>query len=369
MAPSETWEILRREGLRPPKTLTLAITGACNLKCFHCWVDAGLSSSAAHVPERTLRRLIGEFAALGGEGVRFTGGEPLCHPNWLELMQFARKIGLRSLSLQTNGMLLKDEDVAALRELDFPGLTIQISLDGATAQTHDLVRGEGAFDEVLDGIRRFAQAGLGPRISIFFTEMRHNLENLPAVLELADRLGVGSVSSGSLVLCGRASDENPVAPPDLDQYMQLLNRYEADPRFRDLYARLGTVTPLEWLAKKKHRSKCGNFVENPYLTSTGKLYPCVLCHVDDFAVSGVHEKSLGDAFAEGAQLWSSLLKISRRRAEAISQCRECPEFQTCGAGCMGRAWGSCGDLMAADDRCELRRSIYRRKNSSPANKS
>lgn len=368
MARSDAMEILQREGLLPPKVLTLAITGACNLQCFHCWVDAG-PSSAAHVPKRTLRRLIEEFAAIGGEGVRLTGGEPLCHPGWLELLKLAVRLGFRDVSLQTNAMMLENEDVSALRGLDFPGLTIQISLDGATARTHDMVRGERTYQKVLDGLRRLSKAGLGPRISIFFTEMHHNLEDLPALLELAAGLGVGSVSSGSLVLCGRASDESPLAPPDPDQYMQLLDRFETDSRFRDLYDRFGTVAPLEWFAKKMQRPECCNFAENPYLTSTGQLYPCVLCHADDFAVSGVHEKSLVDALAEGASLWSHLQRISRRRAETIPQCRECPEFQTCAAGCMGRAWGSCGDLMTADDRCELRKRIFQRKNPSPADES
>ncbi len=362
MPASETVKALRQSGLTPPQTLTLAITGACNLECLHCWVDAGPSSSEAQVPVAALRRVIEEFAALGGEGIRFTGGEPLCHPDWLELMQLAKTAGLRSAFLQTNAMLLTDEDVTALRRLDFPELTIQISLDGATAPTHDRVRGEGAYQGVLDGIRRLANGGLAKNISIFFTEMRHNLQELPTLLELANRLGVGSVTSGSLVLCGRAAEDNPVAPPEIDQYMQLLNRFEADPRFRALYEKLGTVAPLEWFAKEAQRSKCCSFAENPYLTSTGKLYPCVLCHVDDFAVAGVFEKGLADAFAEGASLWSSLLQTSRQRAETIPQCQECPEAQTCNAGCMGRAWGSCGDLMAADDRCDLRRSIYQRKN-------
>src|SRR5512146_268375 len=120
MTPAETLEILREKGLRQPRTLTLAITGACNLKCLHCWVDSGMPSSATHVPEHTLRRLVKEFAELGGERIRFTGGEPLCHPGWLNLVRCARSIGLRGMSLQTNGMLLTDEHVTALRNLDFP---------------------------------------------------------------------------------------------------------------------------------------------------------------------------------------------------------------------------------------------------------
>jgi radical SAM protein with 4Fe4S-binding SPASM domain len=366
MMPLETAKILKRMGLRLPKTLTLAITGACNLACSHCLVEAGEASSAAHVPEKTLRRLIGEFAALGGVGVRLTGGEPLCHPDWLGLLRFARAQGLSEVSLQTNGMLFHEEEVAALRELDFPGLAIQISLDGATASSHDLVRGEGAFQGLLDGLRRLIRGGLAPRLTLFFTEMRHNLEEFPAVLELAADLGIGSVVSGTLVLGGRAAEGSLVSAPTQDQYLRLLDRYDAEPRFRQLYEKIGKVAALEWQAAETPRTECCTFVENPYLTPTGRLYPCVLCHTDAFAVSGVFEKKLADVFAEGAPLWSTLLDISRSRADALPGCLDCPGRQVCAGGCMGRAWGSCSDLRAADDRCDLRRTIYRRQRQDPS---
>lgn len=361
MTPSESLEILQREGLRPPKTLTLAITGACNLTCRHCWVEAGGSASSGNVPTPTLRRLIEEFAALGGESIRFTGGEPLCHPDWLALMKFARNSGLSGVLLQTNGMLFSDEQITALRELDFPGLAIQISLDGATAKTHDLVRGKGAFRGALGGIRRLVQAGLARRLTIFFTEMRHNLHEIPAILELADGMGIDSVVTGSLVLCGRAAGESLVAPPLPDQYLRLLDRYDAEPGFRGLYGKIGKVAALEWRGETEFRSECCTFVENPYLTPGGRMYPCVLCHTDDFAISGVFEKNLADAFIEGAHLWSALLQTSRCRSGTLVECRDCPGRLVCAGGCMGRAWGSHGDLMAADDRCELRRIIYRLK--------
>lgn len=361
MKPSNALEILQQEGVLPPKTLTLAITGACNLSCSHCWVEAGVSDSAGHVPWRTLRRLVEEFAAIGGRGLRITGGEPLCHPDWLELMRLSRRAGFRDVYLQTNGMLFTAGHAAALRELDFPGLSVQVSLDGATAATHDLVRGTGAFKGALDGIRLLADGGLAQRITVFFTEMRHNLPEIPALLELAEAMGIASVVTGALVLGGRAAEGSLVAPADPAQYLCLLQRFDADPRFRSLYDKIGKMAALEWRTGAAPRSECCTFVENPYLTSSGRMYPCVLCHADDFAVSGLFEKGLAEGFAEGARLWSSLLRISRGRADAIAGCRDCPGGPACAGGCMGRAWGSCGDLLTADDRCGLRRTIYQKQ--------
>lgn len=354
--PSKLPEALRLAGLRPPRTLTLAITGACNLSCSHCWVGAGEPASAGHVPLRTLRRVIGEFAALGGEGVRLTGGDPLCHPHWFELLRFARSAGFGAVGLQTNAMLIDDRSAALLRELDFDGLNIQVSFDGATAATHDYVRGAGAFASLMQGMRRLVREGLGPRLSIFFSEMRHNLEEIPALLELAEDLGVASVATGTLVLCGRAAEE-AVAAPESAQYLRLLQRYQEDPEFMRRYRKLGRVAALEWSCGATPRGESCTFVENPYLTADGRLYPCVLCHAEPYSVAGVFGMSLKRAFVEGVPLWSRLLQVSESRKEGLPRCQGCPERQNCAGGCMGRAWGSFGDLMVADDRCEIRRAV------------
>lgn len=356
--------LLRRAGLRPPHTLTLAITGACNLQCRHCWVEGGVSTSAAHVPAAKLRRVMQEFADLGGQGLRLTGGEPLCHPEWLELLRFARHLEMPHLGVQTNANLIKKNQAAALRDLDFSGLSIQVSLDGACATSHDLVRGEGAFAGAMAGLQHLIAAGLAPRLSLFFTEMRHNLDEIPALLERADELGIASVVSGSLVRCGRAAEDALIAPAETEQYLRLLKRYETDSGFRALYRKIGRIAALEWQTPNKTTRQDCTFVENPYLTAAGRLYPCVLCHADPYAVSGVFDKPLAEAFSLGAPLWASLLEISRSRAETIPQCHACADRDTCGAGCMGRAWGSCGDFFASEDRCALRRAVYAHRKSA-----
>ena len=351
-------ETYRRHGLHPPQTLTIAITGACNLSCGHCWVEAGEATSPPHVPTETASRILTEFAHLGGAGVRITGGEPLCHPCWLEILQHARALGLVKIILQTNALLLSTEHVHALRKLDIAELTVQVSLDGACAESHDLVRGSGAFAGAVAGIRRLVDGGLGSHVVIAFTEMRHNLDEIPALLELAAEIGVPSVVTGTLINGGRAKEGPVLAPPAPDQYLRLIERFDGEKRFRDLYEEIGTVAALEWRQGDSRRAECCTFAENPYLTPDGRLYPCLLCHTDHFAVPDVYGKGLTAAFVEAAPLWADLLRLSRRRATELSACTTCPGRLSCAGGCMGRAWGSCGDLLAADDRCDTRRRIY-----------
>ena len=358
ISPDAAVALLLDHGVRPPEILTFAVTGGCNLACPHCWVEAGTPSSPPHVPGPTVKKVIREFALLGGKGVRFTGGEPLCHPEWLEFVVSARTLGFSSIALQTNGMLFTDQQIDTLRDLDFAGLSLQISLDGVSGASHDLVRGRGAFDQVMEGIHRLAAGGLGPRVTLYFTEMRHNLEEIPALLELAEEVGAGGVVTGTLVASGRGGAGSTVAAPSPEQYLNLLQRFDTDPHFRELYGKLGKVASLEWHKGGADRSEYCTFIENPYLTARGRLYPCVLCHTDEYSVSSVFRKGLAAAYGEGAPRWRDLLEISRTRSETLKQCHDCPGCRSCSGGCMGRAWESCGNLLAVDDRCAVRRTIY-----------
>lgn len=347
---------MRREDLFLPKTLTFAITDHCNLACRHCWVDAGPGKDRI-VPERTLRRMLVEFRELEGEAVCLTGGEPLCHPAWLKLLQFSRSLGIESASLQTNAMLFTDRDAELLQDLGFRSVSIRVSLDGAAAGSHDLVRGDGAFRGAVRGIETLVRHGLGSCITLCFTEMRHNLGEFPQLLRLADSLGVGGVSCGTLVRFGRGTASDLIVPPEPSQYGELLRQYDTDPTFRELYDRLGSMAYFSWQRGEQPAVGC-TFVENPYLSADGRLFPCVMCHADSHAVFDVYGKGLVASFAEGLSLWSSLMELSRGRADEMAQCAGCPGRKLCRGGCLGRSWAAQGDFLAPDDRCSCRRPVY-----------
>lgn len=362
MQKKELEKLFKSESLVLPEVLTIAITGECNLRCSHCWVDSGPDSPVSRVAKEDVQRVIDDFAALGGSAIRLTGGEPLLHPEWLELLKLAGAAGLQVL-LQTNGMLFEAEDLRALRGLRLADLDIQISFDGSRAKTHDLVRGEGAFQQALNNVRALVEHGFGGNVSFFFAEMRHNLQELPELFLLAKDLGVRSVSSGSLVMCGRAEGEEVVAPPDPEQYLALLQFYADNHKFQQLYAELGCIAALEWCGTKVARSGC-QFVRTPYLTAGGVIYPCLLCHADRYSVAGVFAKGLPDALIEGVPLWSSLQQLSQQRAATIPECQECSFLQNCAGGCMGRAWGSFGDFLVVEDRCQQRQAVLNWNNKN-----
>lgn len=358
MSRPEPAERAARAGLRLPRALTVAITGACNLRCRHCWVESGTSTSAGHVPVAAALRLVDGFAALGVDAVWITGGEPLAHPGWERLLeQCCARPSLRVVGVQTNAGLLDQRRVAALRALPIDRLALQVSLDGASPATHDQVRGAGSFGAALAGVTRLAAAGLGGRTAIAFTEMRHNMEDLPALLELVERLHLRGVVAGTLVRGGRAA-RSGLEPPTPAQYRALLARYHADARFRERYDRLGRCPAVEWWRGRAGAGgdPCALF-DHPYVGADGRLAPCRLCQADEFAVAGAFDRPLHRTLDEAIPRWQRLLRLARWRAARLPACRGCPAQRPCASGCIGRALASCGSAAATEDRCELRRAV------------
>jgi radical SAM protein with 4Fe4S-binding SPASM domain len=355
--------------LRRPSTLTLVLTEGCNLACGHCWVESPFFSSVPPVPAGDLCRAAEEFAELGGTTLNLTGGEALTHPEWARVLRFAADLAaLQTICFQTNAALLSAADAEVLAEVarararrpEQPGgcgLWVQVSLDGARPETHDLIRGSGAFAATVAGLRLLVAAGVRTRIA--FTEMRHNLDDLPALFALVEELGVDEVISASLVRHGRALTSTCLEPPTGVQYADLLDRYHSDPVFSHRVDERGTVVALSWLAGREHpREETCIFADHLYLSTRGLLFPCHLFPIEQFAARNVYERSLAQAILEAAPLWAEAQALSCSRVPQIVACAECPGQAHCAGGCMGRAWLTHGGPEEPEDRCELRRAVY-----------
>lgn len=357
-------DLLRRLadlGLKPPKTVTLAVTNRCNLSCRHCWPESGPDDQASVVPKSQVLRMIDALAALGITKLIITGGEPLTRPDWLDLLAHAcTRPSIEAVRLQTNAILIGPDQVAAMLKLRHHGLVIQTSLEGASASAHDRVRGKGSFDLTIKGLRLMEANGLASRICVTFTEMAHNFEAIPDLLELVDEMDIHQFVTGTLVAGGRAQSSNSLKPPTPAQYEGLLLRYQRDKAFRDRYGRIGNIAALEWsLAADDAAESCCAFIETPYITAAGDFYPCVMLHAEAYAAKGVFERPLADALLEKIDAWSQLQQIKTARLSQLVACKDCHAYPSCGAGCMGRAYSAYGDFFAVEDRCQLRRAVYR----------
>jgi SynChlorMet cassette radical SAM/SPASM protein ScmF len=182
----------RSNGFPQLQRLYVYLAEGCNLACRHCWISPpleGKESRGAFLPADILGTAVREGLPLGLTNVKLTGGEPLLHPGFVQILDILKKAGVR-LTVETNGVLMTPALAAAIS--GFPERMVSVSLDGADASTHDAVRGSrGAFDGACRAVRLLSEAGTPPQV--IFSVMRSNADQAEAVVRLAERMGASSV--------------------------------------------------------------------------------------------------------------------------------------------------------------------------------
>ena len=202
-------------GLDAPICLTWELTYACNLSCVHC-----LSSSGRRDPRELTtaecRDVIDTLQRMQVFYVNIGGGEPTVRPDFWELVDYAtaHRVGVK---FSTNGIKIDAEVARRLAASDY--VDVQISLDGATAEVNDAVRGAGSYATALRAMGHLKDAGFtGFKISVVMT--RHNIGQLDELKALADGYGA-QLRLTRLRPSGRGADTWPELHPTAAQQRQL----------------------------------------------------------------------------------------------------------------------------------------------------
>lgn len=224
--------------------------------------------------------LLDNAAELGALSVSFTGGEPLIRKDLPELVARAHQTGLHT-SLSTNGLLLNGD---RLEHLLAAGIdTIYLSLDGATAETNDRLRGvSGSYDRVLNAAQTVLsrQQRSQPRVFFNMTISRANMRELSQVAELTNVTG----AAGLTIQPAQVFDQVGLAP-DPDLTLSVTDAAELDSLLSAAVSEYPGLIPLP----STYLSDMADFVREPsralnmpcvagYLHavvgSTGNVYPC-----------------------------------------------------------------------------------------------
>lgn len=172
-------------------TLWIQVTGTvCNIACRHCFISCGPKVRTHEILDAdTVREAARQAEALGAREIWFTGGEPFLHPQMLELLGFC--LERAAVGVLTNAMLIDDAVAVELGRLFRASpynLEIRVSLDGATAEANDALRGRGVFEKTTAGVRRLAEQGLEPILAV--SVLDDNAVEREAFVDLLRGLGV-----------------------------------------------------------------------------------------------------------------------------------------------------------------------------------
>jgi MoaA/NifB/PqqE/SkfB family radical SAM enzyme len=183
-----------------PLFLAWQLTNRCAARCLACCEESGPDRAWADELGRDealeLASRIGEF---GIPYVAFGGGEPLGVPHCWDVFERLTRAGV-ALKLETDGSRIDDAAADRLCGLDVQ--CVQISVDGATAGTHERVRPGSSFAAAESAIRRLVERGRPPQL--VFVPTRHNAHEIVAAYDLAARWGCETFVTGPLMRIGRA---------------------------------------------------------------------------------------------------------------------------------------------------------------------
>ena len=242
----------------------------CNLSCRHCYINPE-QQGENNLPIKTIKAWLEAFSQDSpATNVVFLGGEPTLHPDLDQAVKYARHLGFRSITIDTNGYLFHDIlSRVSPRELDF----FSFSLDGATPKTNDEIRGNGSYDACIGGIRKAVSKGFAA--SMIYTVSRLNIHELEMMPSLLKDLGVERFFIQVIGLRGKAAQSGKT------DHLQLTRSEWLDtvPPLAQKIARMGiTVSfPKGYLDPEEKFECAGQVARNYFIFPNGRVYQCPLC--------------------------------------------------------------------------------------------
>jgi radical SAM protein with 4Fe4S-binding SPASM domain len=353
--------------LYAPFLIVWDFTHKCNLQCKHCYSNSGTIREEELTTKEAIS-VVDQIADSGVTALAFSGGEPLTRKDFFEVVRHAADRGLY-VSVATNGTLLSKENVQKLKKAGVNYL--DISIDGASAKTHDEFRGvPGAFDKAMAGLKNCVEADLC--VCIATTATKNNLEEMPAIIDLAEEIGAERFTNFNFVPAGRgkAHYDQDLSPQEREKLMRyLLARMSKGCKTTILttapqLARVGlqcqgssgtgevtmSMAHMQTVKVTKKAVPLADFIGGCgagrlycSLSPQGDVHPCVFLPVN---VGNLKTEEFEDIW-----LNSPIFKSFRNRTNLKGSCSKCDYKYICG-GCRARSAAyHNGDMLDDDPGC------------------
>jgi radical SAM protein with 4Fe4S-binding SPASM domain len=320
--------------------------------------------------------VVDDLAAYKIPSLLLSGGEPMIHPRFFDLIDYARSCGLK-LTISTNGTLIDREKAARLKAAEVA--YVGISLDGI-GEVHDQFRGkQGAFKAAVDGFA--ACHDVGQKTGLRLTLTRHTVSDIERILDFIEQENIQRVCFYHLVPSGRGGSLQILRPEEsrhaLDTLIDRVDRWNRAGIRREVL----TVTqpadgPYLLLRMQQedhpglaaaHRllmwngggnNSSGRGLAN--IDTQGNVHPdqfwqsVTLGNIKRTPFSTIWEAKNPSSADELREIRSvSQLDSKSRHLLMQGRCSECRWFSICGGGFRTRAANACGNIWGSDPGCYL----------------
>ncbi len=328
-----------------PRIVSWNVTGACNLQCPHCYLDAGRRWPGELTTEEGLR-LIDQMAEAGTELLILTGGEPLLRKDLPELARRATGKGI-SVVLGTTGTLLTLERARALKESGVAAAGI--SIDSLDAAKHDAFRGvRGAWQRAVEGMEACRAEGVD--VLVHTTALRMNQQEIPDIVRFAHENGARAFHLFFLVCTGRGEQLTDLSPQEYETLLSFV--LDAQNQYLGMMVRARCAPYVGRLAMERGLPPMGSagcLAGTSYcrITPTGDVTPCPYLPTK---AGNIRERDFGEIW-ESSPALAPFKAPQRRLAGKCGQCAFSQGDEPVCVGCRARAYAIAGDALAADPWC------------------
>lgn len=308
-------------GLDAPICLTWELTYACNLSCAHCLSSSGRRDPRELTTEQC-EAVIEELQRMQVFYVNIGGGEPTMRPDFWHLLEYAvqHQVGVK---FSTNGVRISPERAKYLAGTNY--VDVQVSLDGATAEVNDRVRGPGSYDTAIRALTNLRDAGFrDAKISVVCT--RENIGQLDEFKALASAYGA-TLRLTRLRPSGRGAnvwgDLHLLPLQQRELYDWLMTNGESVLTGDSFFHLAAFGESLPGL------NLCGAGRVVCLIDPIGDVYACPFAIHDTFLAGNILE----DGGFRGVWRDSPLFR-DLRSPQAAGACAKCEFFDSCRGGCM-----------------------------------
>jgi len=335
--------------------IQIEITGKCNMFCQHC---RAADEKGIDMPVKQIVKVL-KFArkySPSHKELVISGGEPLLHNDFFNLLPVIKEAGGESISLTTNGALLDISHLWLINSLDFKCFRLSISLDALKPEEHDEFRQKkGAFNAAIKAIDLAVNSGIANfSVSVRTTVRPHQISEMEAIAELVYQKGCDRINFSSVHPSGRA-----LTRPDFWMTPKEKRRFiEEVYRLKNAFGRnlqITTNDPLKCLV----RGYSNEMIEDELIFNgcvagcvsfnvcvDGRMTPCALMNFPMMNISQMSVDEISDAYRRNSIVHNMLEMNLKGRCGACSKKYEC-------GGCRARALGRSGDYLAEDPDCWL----------------
>jgi radical SAM protein with 4Fe4S-binding SPASM domain len=351
------------------------LTQRCNLHCAHCYMSAFAGAdTSGELSTAECRRVIDDIGVANPNVfLILTGGEPLLRKDIFDLAACGADKGF-TVVLGTNGVLLREPQAKQMRQSGVQGASI--SLDSTDPDKHDTFRHlQGAWRGAVRATE--ALRGEGLDFSIHTSITAWNVEEIPAMIDLAGELGARVLNFFFLVRTGRGEGITDITPDQYERILTYLARVQglgnAEDGGTNQQASVFDQPEDPWTVPAGRsrgliiRAKCAPFfrrilytldAKSPLLQNyahgscpAGKAYCRIMpegdvtpCPYMPLVAGNLRERSFID-------IWQQAEVLQKLREPQLGgRCGTCEFSKICG-GCRCRAYATYGDYLAEDPAC------------------